>query len=451
MGNYIAIDPESENIYISGQFQDELIIPGGPTLLPVEEGSIFIIKYDKYGSYKWSVQEDFVGYALCLVADYANNIILSGTFNETISISDTELVSAGSLDCFIAKYDNNASLIWAKRAGGESYEYSGLVSVDGTNNVYFTGEFASENVTVDNTEYLMVEGEGNIIFAKLSSNGEILWIKSFAASNTEMYDEVSWPTGIKTDIDGNSYIKGNFSYVAYFDDILLENPLSYYNKFIAKIDSDGNALWAKQITQPKRNHQWDYNQFDIDNEGSVYFGVQAEDTLFFGDDFQYNPSSANDLFVAKYSTDGNLDWVKTMQGNESSYSRIISVAVYNTTNVLVSGYFYNYLLIDNEELTSTIRHGFISMFGDDITGVNKIYNSVGVEIYPNPTKDKIAISTELTFKNSRINIYSVSGKLVKTAIINIQSEIDVSNLQNGAYFTKIYTEKGVLVSRFIKL
>lgn len=451
IGNYIAIDPESENIYITGEFHDELIIPGGTTLTPSEEGSIFIIKYDIDGAYSWSLQEDFVGGELCLVADYANNILLSGTFWGTINISGAELVSAGIMDCFIAKYDSDANLGWAKRAGGESVEYVGLVSVDGNNNVYFTGEFLSENVSVDNIGYTMMAGDGNIIYAKLNSNGEVIWIRSFAASNHEWWDDVSWPTGIKTDIDGNTYIKGNFSYIAYFDDILLENPLSYFNKFIAKIDSDGNALWAKQITPPRRNYQYDYNQFDIDNEGNVYFGVQTEDTLYFGDDFQYIPASPNDLLVAKYDAAGDLDWVKTMQGSANSYTRIISVAVYNATNVFVSGYFENYLLIDNEELTSTIRHGFISMFGDEITGVNEIYNRAGVEIYPNPTKDKIAISTNVSLKNSRINIYSVSGKLVKTAIINNQSEIDVSNLQKGAYFTKIYTEKGVLVSKFIKL
>ena len=450
-GNYIAIDPSNENIYITGLFNDELVVPEGSTLVPAEEGSVFILKYNLNGDYIWSLQEDFNGSGLCLVADYANNIVLGGTFDEIISISGTELVSAGSQDCFFVKYDADANLVWAKRAGGESIEYSGLVSVDGDNNVYLTGEFISENVTVDDTEYTMMAGDGNIIFAKLNSNGDVLWIKSFAASNHEWYDDVSWPTGIKTDAEGNTYLKGNFSYIAYFDDILLENPLSYFNKFIAKIDSDGNALWAKQITQPRKNHQFDDNQFDIDNEGNVYFGVQARDTLFFGDDFQYNPSSIHDLFIAKYSTEGNLDWVKTMQGNANSYSWISSVAVYDTTNVFVGGFFDKYLSIDNEVLTSTNRHGFVTMCGKDISGINEIYNSVSLKIYPNPTKDIITISTKLSLKDATFSIYSTSGKLIKTEIINNQNEIDVSNLQNGAYFIKIYMEKGVLASSFIKL
>lgn len=450
-GNHITIDPDNENIYITGEFQDELIIPGGTTLIPSEEGSIFIIKYDINGTYSWSLQEDFVGDGLCLVADYTNNIILSGTFNETISISGTELVSAGSEDCFIAKYDVNASLVWAIRAGGESIEYIGLVSVDGNNNVYLTGEFVSENVTVDESPITLNEGDGNVLFAKLNADGAVQWVKSFAATHHEWYDGYCWPTGIKTDANGYTYLKGSYRDTAYFDNILLTNPYHQYSKFIAKIDSYGNAVWAKTINQDNSGFSYDYNQFDIDNEGNVYFGVQAKDTLFFGDDFQYNPSSIHDLFVAKYSTDGNLDWVKTMQGNESSYSWISSVAVYNTTNIFVGGFFDRYLSIDDEALTSTNRHGFVTMFGEDISGVNEIYNSVSVNIYPNPAKDIITISSKLSLKNAKLNIYSVSGKLVKTGIISNHNEINVSNLQNGSYFIKIYTKEGVLVSKFIKL
>ncbi len=450
VGNYIAIDPENENIYITGVFNNDLIIPEGPTLIPSESGSTFIIKYGLDGAYKWSIQEDFIGDGYCLAADYDNNILLSGVFNNQISVSGIDLVSAGSGDCFIAKYDVDAQIQWAKRAGGESVEYIGLISVDGNNNVFLTGEFVSENVTIDETQYLMPEGEGNILFSKLNENGDVLWVKSFAASQHSYYDNYCWPTGIITDNAGYTYLKGNSGFIAYFDDILLENSESGFNKFITKIDNEGNVLWAKSITQPNRNHQFDYNQFDIDIEGSVYFGVQAEDTLIFGDDFQYYPASAHDLFVAKYSTDGSLAWVKTMQGNDISYSRVKSVAVYKTNNVFVNGYFRNYLSIDNEELSSTNGHGFVIMFGDNISSIQEIYNSTKVEIYPNPANDQINISSELTLINSRINIYSTSGKLVKSELINMHNKIDVSELPKGAYFTEIYTENGILMSKFIK-
>ena len=452
-GNYIAIDPANENVYITGAFYDDLVIPGETTLTPAENGSVFILKYGTDGSFKWSKQEDFVGEELSLTPDFAGNVLLTGIFSENITVSGTELESAGLYDCFIAKYNEEGELNWAIRAGGEDMEYSGLASVDGSNNIYFTGEFTSVNVTVDDTEYPMQEGEGNILFAKLTSDGNILWIKSFAVSQDqdEWMDWYCWPTGIKTDFDGNSYIKGAFGKTAWFDDIHLENPLSKFNKFITKIDSSGNALWAKAITKNQTYpYDFDYNQFDIDFEGDVYFGMQAKDTLFFGDDFQYNPSSANDLIVARYSTSGNLNWVLTMQGDATSYSWITSVAVYDTANVFVGGFFDNYLSIGNEELTSTNRHGFVTSFGINHSGFSEVYDSEALAVYPNPSTDKITLAIKMPLKNAKVSIYSVSGKLVKSVILDGRNEINISHLQKGTYLIKIDYNQKILTGKFVK-
>lgn len=175
-GSYITSDPSNENVFITGELSDTLTIPGGPTLVPGNEGSYFILKYGIDGTYKFAVKEDFNSDywgGLCLATDYAGNIIISGTFQETINISGTELISAGSNDAFIAKYNTSGGFLWAIRAGGEEIEYSGLISVDANDNIYFTGEFCSENVTISNTQITMEEGDGNIIFAKLAPGGMV--------------------------------------------------------------------------------------------------------------------------------------------------------------------------------------------------------------------------------------------------------------------------------------
>jgi hypothetical protein len=234
---------------------------------------------------------------------------------------------------------------------------------------------------------------------------------------------------------------------------MLINMSSYFNKFITKVDSSGAVLWAKAINQPKKIHQYDYNQFDIDNEGSVYFGMQARDTVDFGTDFQYVPSSHYDLFVAKYTSTGVLSWVKSMQGNTNSYSWISSVAVYDTSNVFVSGHFSGYLSVDNQNMTSNIRHGFITMFGSNISsGFNEVYNiNNRIDVFPNPTTDKISFITNKVFKDARLNIYSITGKLVKTELIDGNNSIDVSNFNTGVYLVRIETKQGkTYTSRFIK-
>jgi len=453
VGNNIEIDPSNQNIYFTGFFTDTIFIPGQPSLIPATDGSIFIIKYDVNGNFKWSKKEDFEGNTLCLAPDYSGNIILSGTFANTISISGTSLTSAGSDDCFIVKYDANANKQWALRAGGMDIEYSGFVSTDGDDNVYFGGEFVSQNVTIDSYNYSMLPQQGNILFTKFSPSGNVLWAKSYGNCNNSWYDEVTWPTGIITDEDGNTYIKGNLSYEGGFGNIMLINMNSYFNKFITKVDSSGAVLWAKAINQPKKLHQYDYNQFDIDSEGSVYFGMQARDTVDFGTDFQYVPSSPYDLFVAKYTSTGVLSWVKTMQGNTNSYSWISSVAVYDTSNVFVSGHFSGYLSVDNQNMMSNIRHGFVTMFGSNISsGFNEVYNiNNRVDVFPNPTTDKISFITNKVINEARLNIYSITGNLVKTELIDSDNSIDVSGLKTGVYVVRIETKQGgTYTSKFVK-
>jgi hypothetical protein len=442
-GNYLNIDTLTSHIYITGELYDELIIPGEITLTPAEDGSVFILKYDLDGNYVWSLLEDFPGEEPSVVPDNSGNIILSGVFYGIITIGNTVLESAGGRDGFVAKYDENGNFLWAIRAGGESTEYMAITAIDQNDNIYLSGEFISENVTVDDTEITLAEGDGNIIFAKIGTDGDVLWVKSFAASHHEWHDGLCWPTGIKTDPEGNIFIKGSHADSVYFDDILLTSPYYWYSKFITKINPLGNVIWAKSLNQHGWGYWYDYNQFDIDSEGNVYFGMQARDTMDFGDDFQYIPSGACDLFVAKYTTNGDLNWVKAMQGNESSYNWISSVAVYDTLNVFVGGSLGNYLSIDDEELTSTNRHGFVTMFGDDISGVKEVYNrnNKQFDIYPNPSNGLVTFTSNFKL-NNKIEILNVTGQIVHTVnITSKKQQIDLRNLSNGLYFIKVSSDK----------
>ncbi|RLA91497.1 MAG: hypothetical protein DRG69_09970, partial [Deltaproteobacteria bacterium] len=339
-GSFSAIDVSSNSIYITGTFYQPLQIPGEITLEPAPDGSIYIIKYNLQGDFQWAIQEDFKGMELCLTTDNAGNVLLSGIFSDEITIGDTPLSSAGSSDVFISKYDENGVFDWAIRAGGEDIEYVGLISADNQNYIYLAGEFLSFDVTVKDYPITLNEGDGNVLIAKIDPNGNPVWVNSKAGSSINYGDYYCWPNSIKTDAIGNSYIKGHHADSTYFDNILLTNlfngPDNYkrYNTFIAKIDSDGNTTWAKSISG--RRWGYDYNQMDIDNEGNVYFGSQIRDTLIFGEYFTYINSGSSDLFVSKYTSDGELDWVKAME-SETGTCYLNSVAVNDVNSVFVAG------------------------------------------------------------------------------------------------------------------
>jgi len=81
-------------------------------------------------------------------------------------------------------------------------------------------------------------------------------------------------------------------------------------------------------------------------------------------------------------------------------------------------------------------------------------NSIGeidihnLSIYPNPVKSELFIEIS-DLKITRISILDYSGRLVKS-INTIQNSIDVSDLNQGVYILKVYTQNSVSNTRFVK-
>ncbi len=69
-------------------------------------------------------------------------------------------------------------------------------------------------------------------------------------------------------------------------------------------------------------------------------------------------------------------------------------------------------------------------------------------IYPNPTKDNITIESAL---HSRIEIINIEGQILKTLqLTDHATQMDVSNLPNGVYILKAYSDKGVSIQKLIR-
>ncbi len=92
---------------------------------------------------------------------------------------------------------------------------------------------------------------------------------------------------------------------------------------------------------------------------------------------------------------------------------------------------------------------YSALLSNDASELNSSY----VNIYPNPTSDKLNIefSEELISSNTEVTIYSTDGKLIKSVILKSSlSQIDVSSLSNGTYFA-MFNLNGISKNiRFIK-
>ncbi|WP_417874023.1 T9SS type A sorting domain-containing protein [Xanthomarina gelatinilytica] len=67
-------------------------------------------------------------------------------------------------------------------------------------------------------------------------------------------------------------------------------------------------------------------------------------------------------------------------------------------------------------------------------------------IYPNPTKDKFHVSSDLPIQ--KLEIYNFQGKLLLES--NYTAEIDLSSYSTGIYYLRIFSDENIYVQKVIK-
>ena len=108
---------------------------------------------------------------------------------------------------------------------------------------------------------------------------------------------------------------------------------------------------------------------------------------------------------------------------------------------------------DSKEVhnSATLTAGFKDDTEDEEDEDNEYISELtsSLNIYPNPTNDRLYIETETEIEE--IVVYDIYGRRQQLSAISGQpSVIDVADLKSGIYFIKINTEKGNIVKRIIK-
>jgi len=80
-------------------------------------------------------------------------------------------------------------------------------------------------------------------------------------------------------------------------------------------------------------------------------------------------------------------------------------------------------------------------------GIEETAQGAGLLIYPNPTTNELFIKSDL--KIEKVEVYSILGTLLLSEN-NFKEKISVSTLPAGIYFLRVYTDKGMVVSKVLK-
>ncbi|MCX6235169.1 MAG: T9SS type A sorting domain-containing protein [Bacteroidetes bacterium] len=431
IGNSMILNEEFNKIYIQGKFTDTLTI--GDDVFTTSDYTSFLSCFTTEGIYKWTVifAPESVS-PQSVASDKEGNVIVAG------------LIDNGD-DPMIAKYDSSGNIKWIRQVTGLDYGYTCIVSTDNDNNIYVTIEPGTGVLNFSDSIQLNFndEHEGHVVLAKYNAVGDIQWAKNYGDSPLADGGYYSWPAAIKATPEGESYILGWHGDSASFGDILLRSPYSDYSHFIAKFDTDGFTEWVKSIQMYK--YDLNYNEIDIDNENNCYIMSEFRDTIVFaGDDIQLVNSGKGDFYTARYNANSELSWVKTVICPDGSVHPS-GIAVYDTNNLFVGGYFYNKLIIENDTLLAPNMSGFLVHIGDT-TGNSGFttypYQNDYLKIIPNPSRgiyniypDNHDFSSDIT-----LEVFSLTGKKILQhhyASASIPLTLDISTYPDGIYLVVI--------------
>jgi hypothetical protein len=313
------------NTYLSGFITEEAKI--GDFFIKEKDGKYFLTKINKNGEVKWVKSFPVNIQDITIIKDA--NIIVAGQFREQITIDNQQLISKNNFDVFLASFNTDGQLIWTQQISGTDEVLIKSLDKDSKGNIYLTGNFTG-SIHFPNQIMKNLQAK-NIYLAKYSSEGKYIWAKQATGGNNLF-------TGI--------HVWKNI------------------------IDNSDNVILVGTII----------GQASFENQK-----IMSSHELFYGEGWVYNA----DVFIAKYSPEGNLFWAKNVAHNTD----VTDITCDSEKNIYITGY-----IRGSQNLSNKSKFG-IAYFGKQSVKVN-------------PTKNTQAIETVFVAK------YSVAGNIswVKTIV-----------------------------------
>ncbi len=357
------------NRYVRGGFTGTLTI-GATTLTATKDFDLFVAKYDASGNALWARQASgstsgaipatlAVEGATALSVDAGGNVYIGGSFVKTLNLqgganANITLNDNGApginYESFVAKYDANGNLLWAK--GGNTNSPKNLVNLedgqngidqivfDASGNPYIAG-FVSGNQFLGSA--FTNQGLSEIMLAKLNPNtGAIVWKQIIGGTEDD--------NGLDLKIDGanNLYLIGNFGSPS----ITFPNGDTYTNPgdpnnfegdstdtFIAKFDQTGTNLWTKDISNDTTVGA---SQIAVNAAGEIFMTGYFFNSVTFGatvltenEGGTTQDEASFGGYITKMDGSGNFVWAKQFGGIGAA------IALDGSGRVYIAGTFYD--------------------------------------------------------------------------------------------------------------
>ncbi|MFQ5976531.1 MAG: SBBP repeat-containing protein [Candidatus Heimdallarchaeota archaeon] len=314
-----------------------------PTKILIIDPVVRPVSLPSYSTYVGGSRHD---YAKGIAVDSAGNAYVTGyTYSIDFPVVNAYNVTGDGnpsyIDAFVFKVSaNGSSLLYSTYVGGSYHDRGWDIAVDGTGNVFVTGDTKSLDFPTVNAYNATGDGSlsyFDVIVFKLSADGGSLLYSTYVPGNRDDYGE-----GIAVDSSTNAYVTG-YTYSTDFPTVNAYNAsgdgsTSYRDAFVFKLSADGSSLHYSTYIAGSHN---DYGgDITVDWARNAYVTGYAQ-SIDFPTVNAYNATGDGtttyaDIVVFKLSMDGgNLLYSTYVGGSRSDTG--YGIAIDGAGNAYVAG------------------------------------------------------------------------------------------------------------------
>ena len=331
-------------IFIIGTINGTLQI-GNQTLTSENGQTKFIAKYNKEGEVEFA--KTIAGNYSTILSTNDGGYIVGGTFSNSIQVENQILTSKGATDGLIIKYNSEGEVEWANNIGGSSNDYIESVAATSDGGCIAGGYFSSEEIQVGNEKLsnnsAMYSGDrycDDGLIIKYSRTGEVEWAKNIGGSKNDRIYSIAVAD------DGGIVIAENLTTTIEVESEKLDGNLlaKYkYQELANPVVTNAKSFGASSNDQ--------INSVDATSDGGYIAGGYFYGTIQLENGVTLKSNGAKDGLIIKYNKNKQVEWVKNIGG--SSDDNIQSIVATSDGGYIAGGYFYGTIQVGDDTFTNS--------------------------------------------------------------------------------------------------